>query len=156
MTATGAPKGPGALVIGCGNADRGDDAAGLLVARRLRLLGVEAVEQSGETTTLLEAWKAVPAGCPVIVVDAMVTGSAPGSISSWDARTSQWTRGALRCSTHSLGIEEAIELGRALGILPQPLLIYGIEGRNFDAGAEPSPEVLRAAEELAGRIAREV
>jgi len=40
-------------IIGCGNLDRGDDAAGLLVARRLRALGVEAAEHSGEGLTLL-------------------------------------------------------------------------------------------------------
>lgn len=143
------------MVIGCGNADRGDDAAGLLVARRLRALGVEAQEQSGEAAALLEAWKAVPAGRPVIVVDAAVTGSPPGSISFWDAAATHWSPGALRCSTHALGVEEAIALGKALGVLPQPLLIYGIEGSNFAFGSGPSTEVLRAVEELANRIALE-
>ena len=42
------------LIIGCGNFDRGDDAAGLLVARRLHALGVdtlhiEIIEHSGES-----------------------------------------------------------------------------------------------------------
>ena len=143
------------MVIGCGNADRGDDAAGLLVARRLLALGVEAQEQSGEVAALLEAWKAVPAGRPVIVVDAAVTGSPPGSISFWDAATSDWSAGALRCSTHALGVEEAIALGKALGVLPQPLLIYGIEGSNFAFGSGPSAKVLHAVEELANRIALE-
>jgi hydrogenase maturation protease len=143
------------LVIGCGNADRGDDAAGLLVARRLRALGVEAQEQSGEAAALLEAWKTVPAGRPVIVVDAAVTGSPPGFISFWDASSSDWSTGVLRCSTHALGVEEAIELGKALGVLPRPLLIYGIEGVNFAFGALPSPEVLLAVEELAQRVALE-
>ena len=143
------------MVIGCGNADRGDDAAGLLVARRLLALGVEAQEQSGEAAALLEAWKAVPAGRPVIVVDAAVTGSPPGSISFWDAAASDWSAGALRCSTHALGVEEAVALGKALGVLPQPLLIYGIEGSNFAFGSGPSAEVLHAVEELANRIALE-
>jgi hydrogenase maturation protease len=148
--------GPAAFVIGCGNADRGDDAAGLLVAQRLRTLGVEAREQSGEASALLETWKAVPAGRPVIVVDAMVTGSPPGSIVLWDAHAAPLRGRSLRCSTHGFGVVEAIELARALGQLPQKLLIYGIEGAMFEAGAEPSPEVLRAVDELAERIAREV
>jgi hydrogenase maturation protease len=154
--ATGAHSGQSTLVIGCGNADRGDDAAGLLVARRLRALGVEAREQSGDAAALLETWRTVPAGQRVIVVDAMVTGSPPGYTSCWDARTAQLSSGSLRCSTHALGVAEAVGLAKALGILPPELLIYGIEGARFDAGAEPSPEVLQAAEQLAGLIAGEV
>ena len=38
-------------IIGCGSFDRGDDAAGLLVARRLQALGVETAEQSGESVS---------------------------------------------------------------------------------------------------------
>jgi hydrogenase maturation protease len=144
------------LIIGCGNADRGDDAAGLLVARRLRALGVEAREQSGEAAVLLENWKTVPAGQPVIVVDAVVSGSSPGSILLWDACSAPLRGKSFRCSTHGLGVAEAVELAAALGLLPRKLLIYGIEGARFEAGAEPSPEVLRAVDELAERIAREV
>lgn len=156
MTLTGAWRGPGALVIGCGNADRGDDAAGLLVARRLRELGMEAQEQSGEAVALLGVLESVPAGQRVIVVDAMVAGSPPGSISFWDAGAVRLSRQTFRCSTHALGVAEAVELARALGKLPLQLGIYGIEGAGFEAGAPPSPEVLRAVEELAQRIAREV
>lgn len=148
-------RGPAALVIGCGNADRGDDAAGLLVVQRLRALGVEVTEQSGEASALLETWRAATSR-PIVVVDAMVTGSPPGSIVSWDACAAPLPSKSLRCSTHALGVAEAVELARALGRLPQKLLIYGIEGARFEAGAEPSPEVLRAVEELAERIAREV
>ena len=156
MTLTGAQRGPGALVIGCGNADRGDDAAGLLVVRRVRELGVEAHEQSGEATALLDVFESAPAGQRVIVVDAMVTGSPPGSVIFWDAGAARLSREAFRCSTHTLGVAEAVELARALGKLPPQLGIYGIEGAGFEAGAQPSPEVLRAVEELAQRIAREV
>ena len=144
------------MIIGCGNADRGDDRAGLLVARRLRSLGVDAREQSGEAAGLLESWQTVPAGQPVIVVDAVVTGSPPGSIFRWDASAAPLSMGSPGCSTHGFGVAEAVELARVLGKLPQELLIYGIEGARFEAGAEPSPEVLRAVGELAERIAREV
>ena len=47
------------LVIGVGNAFRGDDGVGLIVAQKLRALtlpGVTVLEQSGEGTALLEAW----------------------------------------------------------------------------------------------------
>jgi hydrogenase maturation protease len=136
--------------------DRGDDAAGLLVARRLRELGVEAQEQSGEATALFDIFEAAPAGQRVIVVDAMVTGSPPGSILFLDAGAAPLSRETFRCSTHALGVAEAVELARALGKLPPQLGIFGIEGAGFEAGAPPSREVLRAVEELAQRIAQEV
>ena len=144
------------MIIGCGNADRGDDRAGLLVARRLRALGVDAQEHSGEAAGLLEAWKTVPAGQPVIVVDTVVTGSPPGSIFRWDASAAPLSMESLRCSTHGFGVAEAVELARVLGKLPHELLIYGIEGARFEMGAEPSPEVLLAVGDLADRIAQEV
>ena len=60
------------LIIGCGNRDRGDDGAGILVAERLRELGIEANTRSGEAVDLIEAWKSAD---DVIVVDAVVTGA---------------------------------------------------------------------------------
>ncbi len=42
------------MIIGCGNSDRSDDAAGLLVARRLRELGIDARELSGDMLGLLD------------------------------------------------------------------------------------------------------
>ncbi|HOK45637.1 MAG TPA: hydrogenase maturation protease [Bryobacteraceae bacterium] len=141
------------LIIGCGNPDRGDDAAGLLVVKRLRSMGIAAEEHSGEGLALMEAWSGAGS---VILIDAVVTGAAPGAISVWDARTAPVSRGAFRASTHSFGAAEAVELARALDRLPASLTIYGIEGKNFERGARPAPEVLAAVEEVAQRIAEQV
>ena len=138
------------LIIGCGNPDRADDAAGLLVARRLRELGVAAREHSGEALGLIEAWSGSD---EVAVIDAVVSGAAPGAIGVWDARTVPLPDGAFRCSTHNLGLAEAIELARILGRLPPKLTLYGIEAERFDAGGPASPEVAAAVEQLARRIA---
>ncbi len=141
------------LIVGCGNRERGDDAAGLLVVERLRVLGIAAEEYSGEGLALIESWSRAES---VILIDAVVTGAAPGTISVWDARTAPVSRDAFRASTHSFGVAEAVELARALGRLPGSLTIYGIEGRNFERGSPPAPEVLAAVEELAFRIAEEL
>jgi len=144
------------LIIGCGNADRGDDAAGLLVARRLRAMGVEAQEHSGEALALIESWRETNERPDVILVDAVVTGAAPGAVIVWDARQAPVVGDYFRCSTHAFGVAGAIELARILDLLPPSLLIYGIEAGQFGIGSEPSAEVLRAIEEVAGRIAVEV
>jgi len=44
------------LILGCGNPDRSDDAAGILVARRLRELGIPAEEFIGDAPELIDAW----------------------------------------------------------------------------------------------------
>jgi hydrogenase maturation protease len=139
------------LILGCGNLDRSDDGAGLLVVRRLRQLGVDAREHSGETLALIEAWS----GCTeVIVVDAVVSGASPGAITAWDARAAPLTARRFRSSTHAFGLADTVELARVLDRLPPKLYVYAIEGIRFDHGGTPSPEVSEAIERLAQEIAR--
>ncbi len=137
------------LILGCGNEDRSDDAAGLLVVRRLRQLGIDAREQAGDAAALIEAWQGA---AEVIVIDAVVSGAAPGQISCWDAISAPLAGARFSCSTHDLGLAEAVELARVLGRLPPKLTIYGIEGSCFDRGAPPSRPVAEAAEQLARRL----
>jgi hydrogenase maturation protease len=138
------------LVIALGNSDRGDDAAGLLVARRLRELGVEAREHSGDGLSLMESWKG--AG-HVILIDTVITGAPPGTISTFDGRDSRVVRSAFRTSSHTFGLAEALDLARVLDRLPPSVIVYGIEGTQFDPGSAPSAEVLSAVANLAERIA---
>ena len=138
------------LIIGVGNADRGDDAAGLLVARRLRELGFDVIEQSGEAGALIDLWRDAR---HVILVDAVCTGREPGNTLVWDARSQRLPREAFRCSTHNFGVADAVELGRILDRLPPVVEIHGIEGARFEMGAPLTPAVLDAVERVAGSIA---
>jgi hydrogenase maturation protease len=140
------------LIIGIGNEYRGDDAAGLIVARRLkgRLAdSVKVLEQSGDGVALMEVWRRAET---VIIIDAVASGAAPGTIRRFDANVRPIPKGAFRCSTHAFGVAEAIELSRALGEFPRSLVVYGIEGKNFVAGVGLSPEVERAAYEAVSRV----
>jgi hydrogenase maturation protease len=136
-------------IIGCGNLDRGDDAAGVMVARRLRVLGIDADEQSGDSVSLMDSWQGFET---VIVVDALCSDHAPGDVKIWNACVSPLPKAALQCSTHALGLHEAVELARTLDRLPDKLLIYGIEGKQFAPGARPSAEVEKAVESVAQHI----
>jgi hydrogenase maturation protease len=51
-----------------------------------------------------------------------------------------------RSSTHAFGLADAIELARVLNRLPRKLAIYGIEAAQFDAGTQPSIQVLAGVE----------
>jgi hydrogenase maturation protease len=142
------------MVIGVGNAYRSDDAAGLLVARRLRERGVEALEYEGEPVALLDAFAGRDA---VVLVDAVRSGAPPGTVHRADA-SEQPLPTELRSapSTHLVGVAEAIELGRALGRLPARVIVYGIEGEQFVAGEELSPSVAAAIDPLVEAVLAEV
>jgi hydrogenase maturation protease len=136
------------LVIGIGNAWRRDDAAGLEVARRLRALapaGVSIDEREGEPAGLLDAWDGAESA---MIVDAVSSEAPPGTVHRFDAVSAPLPARTFAHSTHALGLAEAIELGRALGRLPERLVVYGIEGERFDAGAGLSPAVERAVDRL--------
>jgi hydrogenase maturation protease len=151
------PPNPRLKVIGVGNAWRGDDAVGLLVARGLeedRLPRVSVVECRGTVTAVLEAWKDAAA---VIVVDAVVSGSRPGTIYRFNAHGAGVPVELSRSSSsHGWGVAEALALGRVLQELPPWLIMYGIEGQNFGPGQEVSQEVAAAIPEAARRIRREI
>ncbi len=143
-------------VIGIGNPYRRDDAVGLVVARRLReknLEGVKVLELSGEGAALIEAWQGAER---VIVIDAVCSGAAPGTIFRFAANQQAIPTESFRCSTHNFGLAEAIELARALGRLPRELIVYGIEGKDFAAGEGVSPEVEQAASRVVDSITEEL
>jgi hydrogenase maturation protease len=136
------------MVVGVGNALRGDDGVGLAVAARLReRAGADELavrELEGEGIGLLDAWSGARA---VLIVDSVRSGAAPGTVHRVDA-TGRPLPAELRSSTstHAIGVAEAIELARALGRLPDRLVVYGIEGGRFEAGAELSPDVAAAVD----------
>jgi hydrogenase maturation protease len=138
------------LVIGCGNRDRSDDGAGVMVAERVRKLGVKAEICTGESLALIEAWNGAD---DVVLVDAVVTGAPVGKVWLWDG--GQVTQGDISISTHGYGVAEAIKLARILDRLPKRLRVFGIEGRLFDFGSEISAEVMCAVEEVVEQITAE-
>jgi hydrogenase maturation protease len=144
------------MVIGIGNGWRRDDAAGLEVARRLRTLapaGVSIDEREGEPAGLLDAWEGAESA---VIVDAVSSGASPGTLHRFDAVTGPLPTATFGHSTHALGLADAVELGRALGRLPRRLIVYGIEGQRFDAGAGLSPAVDRAVDRLCEKLRAEL
>jgi len=144
------------VVIGIGNPDRGDDAAGRAVARRLQGVvrrGVAVLEQGGETTALLAALEdAVEA----FLVDACASGATPGTVHRFDAAEMSLPAASFALSSHGIGLAEAVELARALGQLPPRCIVYAIEGQSFDKGAPLSPVVASAVEAVALHLGAEI
>lgn len=139
-------------IIGCGNRERGDDAAGIMAAERIRAFGIDAATCTGESSELLEAWSGA---ADVIVIDCVVSGASAGTVHVWDG-AHPIALGRSHGSTHGLGVGEAIQLSRALGCLPARLRIYGIEGHQFEIRGAVSPEVEKAINEVVNSIVREL
>ncbi len=134
------------VVIGVGNTFRGDDAVGLAVVDRLRALvpeGVDVIPCEQEPSRLMEAWENAPAA---FVVDAVTSGAVPGTLIRFDASETAVPAQAFRSSTHAFGIGEAIELARALGRMPARVVVYGVEGEEFQSGEGMTPRVEAAVE----------
>lgn len=143
-------------VIGVGNPLRGDDGVGPRIARALRdrvPAGVRVLEHAGEAVALIERWRGSEV---VVLVDCVRSGAAPGSIHRTARPDERLEDEAPAASSHGLGVGEAIELARALGRMPRRLVIYGIEGSEFDLGRELSAPVRNAIAEVTHRILEEL
>jgi hydrogenase maturation protease len=129
------------VVIGIGNPMRGDDAAGVEVAQRLRPrvpAGVEVIACSEEPSRLMEAWEGADS---VVLVDTVSSGRSAGTLHRFDAGEEAVPSHTFRSSTHAIGIADTIELARALGRLPRNVRIYGVEAGGFTTGAPLTPAV---------------
>ena len=121
--------------------------------RRANVFIVKVLEETGDGAELLEAWKGADS---VFLVDAVQSGAPPGTIHRLDARVEKLPTWFSHSSTHSFGVAEAIELARTMGELPDKLVVYGIEGLDFSAGTELSPDVAEVLPAAANLILQEI
>lgn len=117
---------PRILVLGLGNDILGDDAVGLMAARRLRALvpeEVEVQESGGAGLDLLDILTGF--GC-ALLLDAIATGQhPPGTVLEFSEADFQDVRNP---SPHYAGIPEMLQLARELDIpFPRALRILALE-----------------------------
>ncbi|HSG30313.1 MAG TPA: hydrogenase maturation protease [Thermodesulfobacteriota bacterium] len=145
------------LFIGIGNKYRSDDGAGLFIAERIEQIipaGKCAIsKQDGEATRLIESWKGYDI---VIIADAISSGAEAGAIKRFDVKQTLLTEDIFNYSTHSFSIADAVELARALDKLPEVLIVYGIEGKDFSYGDILSQKVQKNINKTAGIIIKEI
>lgn len=140
-------KPPHVLIIGIGNEFRHDDAVGLVVARALQdQVGpqVTVLESSGEWANLIELWAKAER---VILIDAVVSGAAPGTIHDVDISEQSLPTGLLTQSSHAFGVAQAVEMARTLNRLPPMVHFIGIEGQDFSTGLGLSQEIERVVDD---------
>jgi hydrogenase maturation protease len=143
---------PAALIVGVGQPLRRDDAAGLAASRRLQAAAgpaVRIVTCESDCTALVDMFTGVDVA---IIVDAMSSKRAPGTIHRFEAHAGPLPTACSRSSTHAFGVAEAVELARALGQLPPRVIIFGIEGADFGFGDGLSPAIDTAVDEVVTQI----
>ncbi len=149
---TPACQGPPICIIGLGNALRGDDAVGLLAARRLRArIGdcARVVEAEMAGVEIVDSWADAQI---VILIDAVYSGASTGSIHRYDASSGPIAGIKTARSSHSFGALEAVELARMLGMLPPTVIVFGIEVGDTAFGGPISPAVSQALDRVMDEI----
>lgn len=120
------------IVIGIGNAYRGDDAIGLLVAESLKknlTPDADIAFCQNDAMDLMQMWEGKEA---VFLIDAVVSGTKHcGFLHTFNPLEEGIPAIFSNASTHALDVAQAIELSRALDTLPKSLIFYGIEGKDF-------------------------
>ncbi|MEW5795319.1 MAG: hydrogenase maturation protease [Candidatus Zixiibacteriota bacterium] len=145
------------VVIGLGNEFRSDDGGGPTAARRVgRLCGrrVQVIAPLTDGAGLVMLWGEVEL---VILIDSVKSGSPPGTVFRFEPLREEIPEEVFHpTTTHRFSVSQIIRLARVLGRLPKQLIVYGIEGVDFDYGTTMSPAVAAAAIEVADRIAAEI
>ncbi len=143
---------PHTLIIGYGNALRGDDGAGYMVAELLReRIQDPEIEILSQQQLVPELMEAISHAAHVIFIDASVSGRA-GKV------TRIVLRPAPACAhfTHHATPEALLAGAQSLyGHTPEATL-YTIPGRFFETGEELSPSVRRAVNELVATLEKEL
>ena len=142
------------LVIAVGNAYRSDDGVGLELAAAVRALGLPqltVVEALGDVA-IIDAWAEHDA---VILLDAVQSGAAPGTVIRRDVVEEPLPREWFHLSSHQIGIADAVEIARAMGTLPARVVFIGIEGEHFETGVGLSPAVASSIDRAAALVREE-
>ncbi|MCV7204279.1 peptidase M52 [Mycolicibacterium peregrinum] len=129
------------IVIGIGNSFRRDDGVGMVVAdevARRNLPGVCVLAAIAEPVAMLDTWGG--AELAVVVDAATGAGSTPG-------RVQRWTPGGdvpVVLSSHALGLAQTYALGRALGRIPDELVVLTVDVADTGNGVGLTPAVAAA------------
>ncbi len=131
------------LLLGVGNPARGDDGVGPEVVARVARLGLPGVEVAtgSEPLALLEHLRS-PGVEEVVVVDATAPGPEPGRVRVLPVGDAPLVRRGRPSGSHALGLADAVELARALDLLPPRLTLVGVEAGSVGVGATLSGPVL--------------
>jgi hydrogenase maturation protease len=145
------------LIIGLGNPLWGDDGVGVRVAELLgnRVLpaGMKVVDGGTgglDLVNLMEGWPRV------IFVDAANMGREPGQFVRFALDEARLLGKDESLSIHDAGLREALLLAQALSVLPDEVVIYGVQPAHIAWDSGLSPEVEGVLPKLVATILEEI
>lgn len=144
------------IVVGLGNEFRNDDGVGLAVLRLIEsrnIPGVRIIELRDDLTKLLDHLEDVTSA---YIVDAVQSGSPPGTIHRIEATDQSFSPANLPRSTHGLSLRNLLELARLQGDMPKKLVIYGVEGERFGYGNAMTHAVSEAIAQVVESLCAEL
>ncbi len=149
------------LLTGIGNEFRSDDKAGKFVCDLIQdaINGspleklIEIRKLSGEGAELIESWNGYE---NVYIVDAAQFVNNPGKLTRINTSEVPLKSDYFHYSSHNFSLAEATELARHIGMLPDNLVVYAIEGKNFSSGTEMTFEVEVSCLKAARMILEEI
>jgi hydrogenase maturation protease len=145
------------IILGLGNALRGDDGVGPAVIEWLDRQelppGVETIDGG---TSGLDIVSILMGRERAIIVDAANVRQAQGRWVRFTPDMAQFKNSGATLSLHSAGLAEALTLGAALNVLPPTIIIYGVQPQNLDWTSQLSDEVQAAVIEVGQAILREL
>ena len=145
------------VVLGVGNLIMGDEGVGIRCVEQLEAGGqlpADVVTIDGGTSTheLLGDLENLDL---LVIVDAVATNSAPGSLVRLEGDHIPHAF-SNKLSPHQHGINDLLANLRLLGRSPGRLVLHGVTPKRISLGMELSPEVEAALPELNARVLAEV
>lgn len=145
------------LVIGLGNPLRGDDGVGVIVVRGLAAHALSPdVEVVDGGTRGLGIVNLLEGRQRVILVDAADMGRTPGEFLRITLEGAQLLGDEAHLSVHEGGVRDALLLAQALEMLPEEVVIFGVQPANLEWDSTLSPEVEAALPSLIAALLAEV
>ncbi len=145
------------LVLGLGNVLLRDEGVGVRVVERLQseyMFPEEVTVLDGGTLglNLLDYFENA---ARVVIVDAVKAERPPGTVLRLQNEEVPAFL-ALKVSPHQLGLQDLLALAQLRGNRPEEIVLWGIQGEQFDPGLEPTPAVAAQVPTVAARVREEL
>ncbi|HIH74213.1 MAG TPA: hydrogenase maturation protease [Methanosarcina sp.] len=148
-------------ILGCGSPLMGNDGIGIRIIEALKkteLEGLEGLDIADAGVCGLDLLNLLDGARKVIIVDAVLTGSRPGSVHRIKGRDLlEGSEPHTLVSVHDLTITDVLRIGEQIQSLPE-VIVIGIEIGEVatEISTDISPEVLRSVDEAVKLIREEV
>jgi hydrogenase maturation protease len=150
------------LILGVGSPLRGDDGVGIQVVEMLKeqdlpedVLLLDAGTPGFGIVNQLQDW-AQAGGGQVTIIDAVSMGEMPGVWRRFTPEEVRLIASGEHLSLHQIDLAGSLALADAVGVLPEKIVIYGMEPACTDWKLGLSPEVSAGVPELVKYILSEL